>query len=201
MDFDEVICYSGRGGDNEPFIRDEIGGQYTTTSSNQALKKPTPTCKIAIVTYGNGVVESMQARRGLVDRQVITTEEELDLIDCPYLSDVPKGLERLLAPSIDDSGRACCYDHVLFSDICKEGPASNIFSSTITTLRQKKQLLPESWAFVGAPRTCNPLGSTVTFLNSDRIECAVKEMVGLDHGHGSRRGRLDGNAGHGDGRI
>jgi len=90
MDFDEVICYSGRGGDNEPFIRDEIGGQYTTTSSNQALKKPTPTCKIAIGTYGNGVVESMQARRGLADRQVITTEEELDVIDCPYLSDVPK---------------------------------------------------------------------------------------------------------------
>ena len=122
--------------------------------------------KTCVVSYGNGVVTALQARRMLVENKILTSENELDVIDCPYLSGVPKGLETLLVE----------YQGVVFSDLCKEGPGSNVFSSMITNL-QEKELLPIHWSFVGAPRTYNPLGSTVTFLNSDRIEAAVTRLV------------------------
>ncbi len=174
MSFDTVIRYSG-GKDGEkdfPFIREKIDtlcSTKTTSQTNTLLKGSTPKRRIAIVTYGNGVVASLQASRELLNEKWITADDELDVIDCPYLSDVPRGLKVLLRQNDK-------YDYVLFGDICKEGPGSNVFSSMITTL-QKKNLLPESWAFVGAPRTYNPLGSTVTFLNSDRIKAAVLEMI------------------------
>lgn len=170
MNFDTVIRYRGSG-----FAREEIDDQHSSNTNT------TSTGRIAIVTYGNGLVASLQARRRLVDEKFIQAEGELDIIDCPYLSGIPNGLEKLLQRnSTNDPNAApsCCYDHVLFADICKEGPGSNIFSSTIATLQQKN-LLPASWAFVGAPRTYNPLGSTVTFLNGDRIRDAVVEMAGL----------------------
>lgn len=57
---------------------------------------------------------------------------------------MPKGLENIIGD----------YDYILFADICKEGPGSNIFSSMITTLQQKRKLLSTSrWQFIGAPRT------------------------------------------------
>jgi hypothetical protein len=202
--------------------------QKTTNTTNA---KQTRTRKVAIVTYGNGVVTSLQARTSLLERQDVIsinneeldTDIDIDIIDCPYLSDVPKGLENII----------CDYDYILFADICKEGPGSNIFSSMITTLQQKRKFLSTSrWQFIGAPRTyvsiysssssnsfyyiesiilllcslisvfcsCfllafilflyhtmqikshvfffqNPLGSTVTFLNQDRIEDAVIQML------------------------
>jgi 2-oxoisovalerate dehydrogenase E1 component len=122
--------------------------------------------KTCLVSYGNGVVTAMQARRALVEKKILTSENELDIIDCPYLSGVPKGLEKLLVE----------YQAVVFCDICKEGPGSNVFSSMITKL-QEKELLPHYWSFVGAPRTYNPLGSTVTFLNSNIIEAAVTRLT------------------------
>ncbi|KAG7358941.1 dehydrogenase E1 component [Nitzschia inconspicua] len=122
--------------------------------------------RVAIVSYGNGVVTSLQARRGLVQRKVIQDEDQVDIIDCPFLSGVPRGLEEILGN----------YNQVLFADICKEGPGSNVFSSMITSLKQRGSL-PESWAFVGAPRTYNPLGSAVTFLNRNTIEGAVEQLL------------------------
>jgi len=176
MGFHKVIRYRGnRESRSEPFTREEIDDERPTT------KRSTSGQRIAIVTYGNGVVASLRARRALVHQKFIESEDELDVIDCPYLSDVPRGLEHLFQHDSSNGTnptKSCCYDHVLFADICKEGPGSNIFSSTIATLQQKK-VLPESWAFVGAPRTYNPLGSTLTFLNSDRIKDAVVEMAGV----------------------
>jgi TPP-dependent pyruvate/acetoin dehydrogenase alpha subunit/pyruvate/2-oxoglutarate/acetoin dehydrogenase E1 component len=122
--------------------------------------------KIAIVSYGNGVVASLQARKDLVEHGVLSKEADLDVIDCPFLSGVPSGLENALKD----------YDHVVFADICKEGPGSNVFSSMIVSLQQRGTL-PPHWAFVGAPRTYNPLGSTVTFLNRDTIENAVTKLL------------------------
>jgi pyruvate/2-oxoglutarate/acetoin dehydrogenase E1 component/TPP-dependent pyruvate/acetoin dehydrogenase alpha subunit len=122
--------------------------------------------KTCVVSYGNGVVTALQARRALVENKILSSENELDIIDCPYLSGVPKGLETLLVE----------YQGVVFADITKNGPGSNVFSSMITNL-QEKELLPNHWSFVGAPRTYNPLGSTLTFLNSDKIEAAVTRLV------------------------
>ena len=188
MSFDEVIRYGGNGGDrSSPFVREEVDGQCSTSKRSEGsplVENSISSRRIAIVTYGNGVVASLRARRELVDQKLIETEDDLDVIDCPYLSDVPEGLKFLLQPKTlsDDKGWVSSYyDHVLFADICKEGPGSNIFSSTITTLQQKN-LLPESWAFVGAPRTYNPLGSTATFLNSERIKTAVVDMARLTIG-------------------
>eukprot|EP00980_Cylindrotheca_fusiformis_P020562 scaffold7641_cov115-Cylindrotheca_fusiformis.AAC.8 len=122
--------------------------------------------KIAIVSYGNGVVTSLQARRGLIDRGIVESEADLDVIDSPFLSAVSPGLENTVSQ----------YDSVVFADICKTGPGSNVFSSMITTL-QENGTLPPDWRFVGAPRTYNPLGSTVTFLNQDQIEAAVEKRL------------------------
>jgi 2-oxoisovalerate dehydrogenase E1 component len=143
--------------------------RYTVDPDNEIIKEdpdfPTE-ARIAIVSYGNGVVTSLHARRGLLSRGFVATEAEIDVIDCPYISSVPLGLEKILGK----------YDSVLFADICKQGPGSNVFSSMITTLNDRRAL-PQSWSFVGAPRTYNPLGSTVTFLNQDTVEDALEKLM------------------------
>jgi len=125
------------------------------------------TGKDLIVTYGNGVVTALQARRSLVERKVISNEHELDIIDAPYISDVPDGLRDALSNEQ--------YERVLFCDVCKEGPGSNILSSTIKSLK-KQGTLPSRWDFVAAPRTWNPLGKTITFLNEDDIIRAYETL-------------------------
>jgi len=123
------------------------------------------TGKVAMVTYGNGVVTALQARRSLVKRGLLLTEEEIDILDCPCLSMVPDGLKEKLSR----------YEGVIFADICKEGPGSNVMSSTIISL-QTDDLLPPYWTSVFAPRTYNSLGSVETFLNVIDIEDAWKKL-------------------------
>ena len=124
--------------------------------------------KYLIVTYGNGVVTAIRARRALVEQKVIDHESEIDIIDSPYISGIPDGLRNILA-----DGR---YEGVLFCDICKEGPGSNTLSSTIIGLK-KDDILPTNWCFVAAPRTYNPLGNMVTFLNEEDIINSCKKML------------------------
>lgn len=145
IDFDQVYRYHG-------------GTKKSDSTTTPA--------KVAIVSYGNGVVTSLQARKSLFERGIIREESEVDIIDCPLLSAVPRGLEEMMP----------AYSHILFADICKEGPGSNIFSSMITSLKARGSL-PDDWTFVGAPRTYNPLGSTVTFLNTHTIEDAVEKLL------------------------
>lgn len=119
--------------------------------------------KHAIVTYGNGVVTALQSR-AFLDK-----ENEIDIIDCPYLSDIPRGLKEVLPR----------YDKILFADICKEGPGSSVLSNTAIALH-RDGLLPvrsSDWAVVSAPRCYNPLGSTVTFLNVDDVVAAYLRLV------------------------
>jgi TPP-dependent pyruvate/acetoin dehydrogenase alpha subunit/pyruvate/2-oxoglutarate/acetoin dehydrogenase E1 component len=139
---------------------------YRYPGNTKKSNASTTSAKVAIVSYGNGVVTSLRARKRLADRHDIRAEEEVDVIDCPCLSSVPRGFEMIIRD----------YDHVLFADVCKEGPGSNVFSSMITSLNERGAL-PDSWSFVGAPRTYNPLGSTVTFLNSDTIESALQRLL------------------------
>jgi pyruvate/2-oxoglutarate/acetoin dehydrogenase E1 component len=117
--------------------------------------------KWAVLTYGNGVVTSLQARRSLVANGELSREEDLDIIDCFYLSAIPDNLRGVM-------GR---YKGVVFADVCKEGPGGNVMSSMVCSL-QKERLLPDNWEFVAAPRTYNPLGSMVTFLNTDDVALA-----------------------------
>jgi hypothetical protein len=123
-----------------------------------------------IVTYGNGVVTALKARRLMAEQNIaIASEDEIDIIDCPYISDIPDGLHNAMS--------AKQYESVLFCDICKEGPGSNVLSSMVMGLN-KSRLLPKKWSFVGAPRTYNPLGNTVTFLNEDDILGSFVSMIG-----------------------
>ena len=143
MGFDDVRTYSGSGGSS-------VKGRY------------------AIVTYGNGVVTALQARKAMVDC-IEMDPTELDVIDCPYLSDIPLGLKEVIGQ----------YKGVLFADICKEGPGSNIFSSMIVTL-QREDSLPSNWGFIAAPRTYNPLGNTITFLSQEDIITHLGRIVARD---------------------
>jgi hypothetical protein len=135
----------------------------------------------AVITYGNGVVTALQARKALVEKGVIDSEEAMDIIDSPCLSMVPDGLKEAIQQ----------YRGVIFADICKEGPGSNIFSSTIVSL-QEENLLPPSWVGAFASRTYNPLGSTVTFLNVEDIEDASKRLLSkLEDSHDPSAGDSD----------
>jgi hypothetical protein len=118
----------------------------------------------AVVTYGNGVVTSLRARRSLVERKSLTSEKDLDIIDCLYLSCVQDGLRAAIYG----------YDGIVFADICKEGPGS-VLSSMVCSL-QREGLLPRKWEVIAAPRTYNPLGSTVTFLSTDDVLKAFERM-------------------------
>ena len=125
----------------------------------------------------HSVVTALRARRALADQGVIGNESELDIVDTPYISDLPDGLRDIMS-----SGR---YENVLFCDICKEGPGSNTLSSTIMGLK-KEGILPDKWDFVAAPRTYNPLGNVVTFLNEEDIIGAYKNMLSGDDQKQSR---------------
>lgn len=137
----------------DPVIDLDYVGRYGTSGS------------MALVTYGNGVVTALQARKKLVDEGNMVSEDELDIIDSPLLSEVSKGLAEAL-PS---------YKKVLFADICKGGPGGGILSPLVTSLHEKG-VLPSHWGFCAAPRTYNPLGSMETFLNVEDICEAVQKL-------------------------
>jgi len=120
--------------------------------------------RYAILSYGNGVVTSLQARKAMADTRIIEDESLVDIIDCPYLSGVPEGLRDIIGQ----------YEGIIFADICKEGPGPSVLDSMASSLHNEGRL-PALWRVVGAPRTYNPLGSICTFLNvEDIIEASEK---------------------------
>jgi 2-oxoisovalerate dehydrogenase E1 component len=120
-----------------------------------------------IVTYGNGVVTALQARRSLAERGIISSEDELDVIDSPYLSGIPNGLRLALKQDR--------YSGLLFADICKDGPGNPL--ATMACLLHREGLLPTKWEHVAAPRTYNPLGSMCTFLSEEDIVAAFHKLT------------------------
>jgi len=121
----------------------------------------------AIITYGNGVVTALQARRQLVENRALASATELDIIDCPYLSATPRGLKDIIGQY--NSGG------VVFADICKEGPSGGPLSDMLCLLREEG-ILSHRWGFVAAPRTYNPLGNMSTFLNAEDITEAFNKL-------------------------
>jgi hypothetical protein len=149
-----------------PELVDESSGVDTNRMGFDEIIRYGTKGHAAVVTYGNGVVTALQARQSLLDRGIIKSEDELDIIDSPCLSMVPRRLKEVMSQ----------YHGVLFADVCKEGPGSNVMSSTVMSLH-KEDLLPEAWEAVFASRTYNPLGSTVTFLNVEDIESAYQKLM------------------------
>jgi pyruvate/2-oxoglutarate/acetoin dehydrogenase E1 component len=140
--------------DENPLMRFDDIRRYGTTGT------------LAIVSYGNGVVTALQARRSLWESGVIPDEGDIDVIDCPYISQVPEGLKSIVGG----------YQGLVFADICKSGPGSGVLASMVASL-QSEQLLPSKWEVVAAPRTYNPLGNMCTFLDEDDLCDAIKRMV------------------------
>ena len=121
--------------------------------------------KIVIVTYGNGVVTALQSRKELIDNGMFSQEQEIDIIDCPYLSSPPQGLVSILSQ----------YESVLFADVCKEGPGSGPLASMAAKLHADKVLMSK-WSIVAAPRCYNPLGNTCTFLSVSDVTDALAKL-------------------------
>lgn len=122
----------------------------------------------AIVTYGNGVVTALQARQQMVENEILSSTEELDVIDCPYLSATPQRLKDVIG-QYKEGG-------VVFVDICKEGPSGSVLSNVVCSL-QSERYLPDKWQLVAAPRTYNPLGNMCTFLNQKDLIQAFHKLA------------------------
>lgn len=113
---------------------------------------------ITIVTYGNGVVTSLRARRALEQQHGLRVR----VVDSPYLSRPSAGLKEVLAAS----------ERVVFVDVCKEG--QHPFAGIITRL-QSDGALPSKWQCVAAQPTYNPLGNVLTFTSeADVIAACVR---------------------------
>jgi len=122
--------------------------------------------RIALITYGEGVVTSLQTRKKLHEHGILADAAcELTIIDCPLLSRVPQGLR--------DTLTASQFDGVVFADPCKEG--QNPLAGHIAKLHQEG-LLPAQWQSVGAQVTYNPLGSTLTFLSPEDITATIAKL-------------------------
>lgn len=142
-----------------PALSEGTDGQNSDLMSFHDVIRYGTKASAAVVTYGNGVVTALQARKSLLEKGIIKSQEEMDIIDCPCLSMVPDGLKEAVRQ----------YDGILFADVCKEGPGSNVMSSMIVSL-QAEDLLPKVWVSAFASRTYNPLGSVETFLNVEDME-------------------------------
>jgi len=116
---------------------------------------------VAIVTYGEGVVTALQARKRLASEFGVT---DVTIIDSPLLSSVPQGLKDELAS----------FSRVLFADPCKQRLAP--LASHVTAL-QAEGLLPAKWRLAAAQNTYNPLGNTTTFLSPADIVYEVLHVA------------------------
>jgi len=107
---------------------------------------------LTIVSFGNGVVKSLQAQKILKEKHGINCT----VIDTPYISNIPKNFINFLDNEVP----------VLFADVCKS--KNGVYDKWIIELN-KKGKLPKKWNICAALDTYNPLGSTLTFLNTDDI--------------------------------
>jgi len=127
--------------------------------------------KLAIVTYGTGVLQALQAR----DLMTKSGLEGVTVVDCPLLSRVPKGLEEVLTGSCPWKQHGQGIERVVFADPCKFG--QHPLGATVCSL-QARRLLPGSyWEVVAAQPTYNPLGTYLTFLSVQDILDACSRVL------------------------
>jgi len=126
--------------------------------------------RLAIVTYGTGVVTAIQAQKELKDRGF----PDVTVIDSPYLSSASQGLLKAL-PN---------YDSVLFVDICKVG--QHPFASIALESRKNNALKNDHWDVIGAAATYNPLGQLTTFVSKEDVVSEAVRLLGLG---GEKKGK------------
>jgi hypothetical protein len=167
--YDDVILYRGN------WVSEKIGPVHVTPLTVSSASLPSP--KLVIVTYGNGLPNSLQAMKRLISQGLVSSQE-IAVIDSPYLSSPPQALKKILASFTSPAATSGTSSQpaVLFADVCKEG-SGMIFSGFAVKL-QNEGILPSSWRVIGSQPTYNPLGSVVTFLSSEDVEKAAKALLG-----------------------
>ena len=133
---------------------------------------------IAIVTYGNGVPTASLAVLNLLrDQANVLPWSSISIVDSPYLSVPPSELKELLLTEK--------FGAVLFADICKEGPGMPL--AGLASMLQRQSCLKVPWQAIGAQRTYNPLGNTMTFLSTEDISEAVVTLIPSTSRAGTRK--------------
>lgn len=154
---------------------------------------------IVIVTYGNGVPTSLEAVSRFYEGNALssshhltptpfshpdsslssfisptkyTEKEVITVIDCPCISALPDQLRKFLrsSPSLHS---------VIFADVCKLN-AGMPLSMFAIKLQNEGMFFPKknvTWIAVGGADTYNPLGNTVTFLNSDDVIEGINTVI------------------------
>jgi hypothetical protein len=177
--FDDVIVYRGDwltttgGGGKGPIqvtpLQSQIQGPHPALSGDRKRSS----VKLLIVTYGNGLPNSLQAMGRLIATGRVSSPQEIAVIDCPYLSSPPQALKDIL--SSFQISPTSPPPAVLFADVCKEGPGM-VHGGYVVSL-QNDGLLPTRWRVIGSQATYNPLGQTLTFLSSEDVERAASSLL------------------------
>eukprot|EP00949_MAST-11_sp_MAST-11-sp1_P001366 g1366.t1 len=127
-----------------------------SSSSSSSSSSP----RIAVVTYGNGVLTALRASRS-------GRGEEFDVIDSPYLSAPSAGLRRILQEE--------SYDGVVFLDVCKNAAVLSVHAMHL----HRDGVLPPNFQVVGSADTYNPLGAAndIPFCGEEDLLQAVSAVA------------------------
>lgn len=128
---------------------------------------------VAIVSYGNGVPTSLGARVQYMRKIASLTPGStvnISVLDMPCISRVPNKLREYLV--------AQDYHAVIFADVCKYG-AGMPLGGVAVDLQNSGVLKSKQWKIIGAAPTYNPLGTTLTFLNTNDVLSVIDELVDL----------------------
>lgn len=127
------------------------------------VRRQSKTNEVLIVTYGSGVLASLQAAHTL------QTEHNVDttVVDTPYLT------------AVSDQTRALLSQHaaVVFVDVCKQGHEPLL--AHVSQLQREGRLNGKPWATAASLATYNPLGSLQTFVNDDDVVEAVHRAMAM----------------------
>lgn len=123
--------------------------------------------QLVIVSYGNGILTALQARKEL---QQQLPNLSITIIDSPCLSQTPSQLRAYFDAKKEN------INYLLFADVCKQAPGMPM-AMRLLDLQQGKHLQNvQQWQVIGATNTYNPLGTYLTFVSVDDILVAVKTM-------------------------
>ena len=101
-----------------------------------------------------------------------SNREIISLVDCPCISTFPTQLSKFL--------QSCPSLHsVIFADVCKlnAGMPLSMFAITLQNEGMFASQKNITWLAIGGANTYNPLGGTLTFLNSDDVTDAINIMI------------------------
>ena len=101
-----------------------------------------------------------------------SNREIISLVDCPCISTFPTQLSKFL--------QSCPSLHsVIFADVCKlnAGMPLSMFAITLQNEGMFASQKNINWLAIGGANTYNPLGGTLTFLNSDDVTDAINIMI------------------------